>query len=67
MGGSHTASGPPPGPLLGVPSCPLTQSTMRIRPTLSFCCRSLAEMATELKKQKPLGGGTWGEHSWHPP
>lgn len=29
---------------------------MRILLTLSFCCSSLAEMATELKKQKPLGG-----------
>lgn len=32
----------------------LTQSTMRILPTLSFCWRSLAAIATELKKQKPL-------------
>lgn len=30
---------------------------MRILPTLSFCWSSLAEMATELKKQKPLGEG----------
>lgn len=30
---------------------------MRILPTLSFCWSSLAEMATELKKQKPLGTG----------
>ncbi len=27
---------------------------IRILPTPSFCCRSLAVMATELKKQKPL-------------
>lgn len=32
----------------------LTQSTMRILLTPSFCCSSLAVMATELKKQKPL-------------
>lgn len=55
-GGSHTRTTPPfvpppPGPAA------LTQSTMRIRPTLSFCCSSLAEMATELKKQNPLLGG----------
>lgn len=32
----------------------LTQSTIRIFPTPSFCCSSLAAMATELKKQNPL-------------
>lgn len=31
-----------------------TQSTIRILPTPSFCCSSLAVIATELKKQKPL-------------
>lgn len=59
-GGSHTRTTPPfvppPGPAA------LTQSTMRIRPTLSFCCSSLAEMATELKKQNPLLGG--GRSQW---
>jgi hypothetical protein len=42
--------------------CPIplpTQSTMRTLPTFNFCCRSLAVMATELKKQNPLRG--WGE------
>lgn len=33
-----------------------TQSTMSTLPTFSFCCRSLAVMATELKKQNPLCG-----------
>ena len=50
----HNTHDPPP-PCPPTPSlAALTQSTMRMRPTLSFCCSSLAEMATELKKQKPL-------------
>lgn len=49
--GVPTAWGSPHPPPWGG----LTQSTMRILPTLSFCWSSLAEMATELKKQKPLG------------
>lgn len=48
---------------MGLPLSPLTQSTMRILPTLSRCCSSLAEMATELKKQKPLGTRDMG-HRW---
>lgn len=38
------------------PSLLPTQSTMRTLPTFNFCCRSLAVMATELKKQNPLRG-----------
>lgn len=41
---------------------PLTQSTMRILLTPSFCCSSLAVMATELKKQKPLQTDTKDIH-----
>lgn len=40
----------------------LTQSTMRILLTPSFCCSSLAVMATELKKQKPLQTDTKDIH-----
>lgn len=35
----------------------LTQSTMRILLSFPFCCSCLAAMATELKKQNPLGRG----------
>lgn len=62
---SETPPHPPTGSPrpVGLPLFPLTQSTMRILPTLSRCCSSLAEMATELKKQKPLGTRDMG-HRW---
>lgn len=42
------------GPVTVVMRRVLTQSTIRILLTLSFCWSCLAAMATELKKQKPL-------------
>lgn len=42
------------GPATAVMRRVLTQSTIRILLTLSFCWSCLAAMATELKKQKPL-------------
>lgn len=40
-----------------------TQSTTRIRLALPCCCSCRQAMATELKKQKPLGGGKRGPDS----